>query len=117
MARDGAVARIAESGYWRADDARVVVEAWRRSGQRVTAFARQYGLHPRRVSRWAERLGGGGEVRFHPARLVAGGGVPESRGPGASLEIVLDGGWSVRVFPGFAAEDLERVLAVLEGAC
>jgi len=68
------------------------------------------------VGRWAERLESGGQVQFHPVRVVA----PEQRVesmPGAPLEILAGGGWSVRVFPGFAAEDLERVLAVLEGAC
>jgi hypothetical protein len=116
-ARNGAVARVAERGYWREDDARVVVEAWRRSGQGLTEFARQYGVHPRRLSRWAERLGDSGEdVRFHPVRLVTAE-VHGSSGPGAPLEIVLGGEWSVRVFPGFAAEDLARVLTVLEGAC
>jgi hypothetical protein len=114
MAREraAAVERVARLAYWRAEDAWVVVEAWRGSGERLSAFARRYGIRRQRLGRWARELGELGElegreeaVRFHPVRLVrqeAGAG-----GPGAQpIEIVL-------VPPGFAAEDLERVLAVL----
>jgi hypothetical protein len=50
-------------------------------------------------------------VRFHPVRLV-GGKEGEHR---EAIEVVLVDGRRVRVPAGFAAADLERVLAVLEG--
>jgi hypothetical protein len=50
-------------------------------------------------------------VRFHPVHVMAGldAGRAEQR-----LEIVLGAGRSVRVPPGFAPEDLARVIEVLE---
>jgi hypothetical protein len=112
---DEAVVGVAGRSYWRAADARVVVEAWKRSGQRLTEFASEYGIHARRLGRWAQRLECEGELRFHPVRLVAPRGT--ARPAGEPLEVVLGAGRSVRVPPGFAAEDLARVLAVLEGVC
>ena len=109
-----AVAQVAEQRYWRAAEARVVVEAWRASGEALGAFAARYGIHPRRVGRWAGQLGREDEeaVAFHPVRLVRA--IPTA-GPGAPIEIVLGEGVRVRVPGGFAAEDLERVLGVLAG--
>ncbi|MDP2959447.1 MAG: hypothetical protein Q8N53_23715 [Longimicrobiales bacterium] len=113
--KEAAVERVVALRYWRAGDARVVVEAWRRSGETLTGFGRRYGLQGRRLSRWARDLEGAGAeagVRFHPVRLVQ---LEERRDPrpDAPLEVVLGEGRSVRVPPGFAAEDLERVLRVL----
>lgn len=96
--------------YWRATDARVVVEAWRRSGERLEDFAARRGVHPRRLRRWASRLEEP-EVpaRFHPVQVI-----PHAvEGAGAVLELVLGEGLRVRVPPGFAAADLGRVLEVL----
>jgi len=109
-----AVARVAEQRYWRAGEARIVVEAWRGSGEGLGAFCGRYGIHPRRVSRWAGQLGSKGEeaVVFHPVRLVAAARPAEPRAP---IEIMLGEGVIVRVPGGFASEDLERVLAVLAG--
>jgi hypothetical protein len=110
--------RVAALRYWRAAEARVVVEAWRRSGEACSAFAGRYGIHPRRLRRWAEQLEAGGEsVGFHAVRLVR-----RENGSGSKdqlIEIVLGEGCSVRVPAGFAAADLERVLTVLgvEGRC
>jgi hypothetical protein len=116
MASGKEVARVAGLRYWRAADARVVIEAWRRSGEGVGAFARRHGLDGRRLSRWAKRLEEGSEpVRFHAVRVVHGSEV-EARGA-MSLEIVLGERLRVRVASGFVAEDLERVLEVLEARC
>jgi len=110
--KDAAVARVAALRYWRAPEARGVGAAWRQSGERVSRFAERYGIEVRRLSRWAGRLEPEDEaVRFHPVRLVEGGGLG---GLGRErLEIVLGAEYTVRVAPGFAAEDLERVLRVL----
>jgi hypothetical protein len=54
-------------------------------------------------------------VRFHPVRVVDRSEA-EARGA-ASLEIVVSEGLRVRVASGFATEDLERVLDVLEARC
>lgn len=105
---------VARKGYWREADARVVVRAWRRSGKPAVRFAVENGLDPARLSRWAARLDGRANpgVRFHPVRLIP----PVGRGvAGEAIEVVLVDGRRVRVPAGFAAEDLERVLGVLEG--
>jgi len=108
--------RIAAQGYWREGEARVVVEAWRRSGESPAAFARRHGIARRRLERWARRLGAAdGRVRFHRVRLVERGvadAVP--RGVASSIEIEWVPGRRVRVPAGFAADDLARVLEVLE---
>lgn len=117
--KDVAFARVTGKRYWRAEDARVAVEAWRRSGETCSAFARRHGIHPRRLKRWTPKLEGAepreseGSVRFYPLRVVAegnGGAGPQGAEP---IEIVLAEGSRVRVPAGFAAEDLERVLVVL----
>lgn len=111
--RSGAISGVFEKSYWREADGRAVVDAWERSGKSVSSFAREHGVEPHRVSRWASRLKArDGSVRFHPVRLVEG---PRGGERPDAIEVVLVDGRRVRVLDGFAAEDLERVLAVLEG--
>jgi transposase-like protein len=99
---------------WRKADAQLVIKASRESGMSLSGFAREYGLQPARVWRWSAKLRekANHSVLFHPVRIV------ESRtgnhGAGA-IEVVLLDGRRVRVPEGFAAADLARVLAVLEG--
>jgi transposase len=111
MAKPGRVAEVAVRRYWREAEARVMVEAWRTSGESLAGFARRHGVDPRRVARWAGRVAGSvpAPVRFHPVRLADRDG-----GGGAAIEIHLVGGPRVRVPAGFQAEDLRRVVAVLE---
>lgn len=108
-----AVERVAGQRYWRGSEARVVVDAWRASGEGLAGFARRYGIQPRRVSRWARELEERGEpVRFHPVRLVGEAEIGR-RSEESRIEIELGDGATVRVPAGFAAEDLARVLEVL----
>jgi hypothetical protein len=103
---------VFRKSYWREADARAVVEAWQRSGEPISSFARRHGLQPHRLCRWGSRLRGRVRpVRFHPVRIVGG----EGGGHREAIEVVLVNGRRVRVPAGFAAADLERVLAVLEG--
>jgi hypothetical protein len=112
MAKTESVAEVAARRYWRERDARVVVEAWRNSGESVAAFARRHHVERRRVAWWAGRIEGSAPapVRFHPVRLAK----PDDGG-GAPIEIHFGGGQRVRVFPGFQTDDLRRVVAVLDG--
>lgn len=106
MARKTGVTAVVERPYWREAEARVVVEAWRTSGESLSQFARRHRVDRGRVARWAGRLASeAAPVRFHPVRLA---------GSREAIEIHLVGGRRVRVAPGFQAEDLRRVLAVLE---
>lgn len=109
--KDDAVIRVAALAYWRADDARVLVEAWRRSGQRLSAFAKRHDIRPKRLERWARRLKREETAGFHRVRLVTRGGEVERAAE--PIEIGLGSGRTVRVPPGFASEDLKRVLTVL----
>jgi hypothetical protein len=116
MARRAAdVRQVAGRPYWREAEARVVVEAWRSSGEALARFARRHGFEPRRLARWASRLerAADEEVRFHPVRLLEQPVEPERSGSGAPIEIELAHGRRVCVPRGFEAEDLRRVLVVL----
>jgi hypothetical protein len=112
MAKEMDVAEVAVRRYWREAEARVMVKAWRHSGESLAGFARRHGVDRRRVGRWASRVEtrAPAPVHFHPVRLADPGG-----GGGAAIEIHLVGGQRVRVPPGFQAEDLRRVVAVLKG--
>jgi hypothetical protein len=102
------VAAIAKRAYWREDDAQVLVEAWRRSGEPVSRFAARHEVDARRIARWARRLRAkqAAPVRFHAVRLA-------TTGASEAIEVQLGDGWRVRVPRGFDLEDLRRVLAVL----
>jgi transposase-like protein len=115
MKRKADVRWVAERRYWRESEARVLVDAWRRSGETLSGFARRHGVERGRLTRWVRRLQEArkGSVRFHPVRLVES---TAETGGGAPIEIQLAGGRRVRVPRGFETEDLRRVLAVLERA-
>lgn len=105
------VAEVASRSYWREEDARILVDAWRRSGESKAGFAKRHGVDPRRLARWAARLNkerGAMPMRFHAVRVTDG----ESN---ESIEIALGDGRRVRVPSGFRTEDLRRVLALLAG--
>jgi len=97
--------------YWNEAKARSILEAWQQSGETLAGFARQLGVNRKRLTRWASRLRvrESETITFHPVRLVG----EDARGPRAAIEIEV-GRRRVRVWPGFAADDLRRVLAVLE---
>lgn len=110
--QDAEVGRVARKRYWRATDARVVVDAWRRSGEKPEDFAERRGIHPRRLRRWVSALEEPAvPARFYAVRLVHA--VETESRADAALELVLGEGLTIRVAPGFAAEDLARVLEVL----
>jgi hypothetical protein len=115
MARKADVRQVADLVYWREADARVLVDAWRNSGESLSGFAKRQGVERKRLARWVRRLEGaaGGSLHFHPVRLV--GNLPETGG-GALIDIQLAGGQRIRVAHGFQAEDLRRVLSVLAEA-
>jgi hypothetical protein len=116
MSRRADVRQVAKRPYWRESEARVLVEAWRSSGETLTRFARRHGFEARRLARWVSRLEQAADegVRFYPVRLLEGQAQPERNGSGARIEIELAHGRRVCVPHGFEAEDLRRVLAVLD---
>jgi len=113
MRRTGDIKKLAGRAYWRQDDARQIVDAWRQSGEPVSRFAGRLGIDPRRVSRWASRLEPSQDatVHFHPIRVADD---RASARRDASIDIELGDGRRVRVTPGVTTEDLRRVLAALD---
>ena len=85
--------RCGDFPYWREADARAVVEAWQRSGMRLSEFAREWGVQARRLRRWVARLepaGRKGGISFHPVRLTDKSGAQAQHD--AVLEVVLGDG-------------------------
>ena len=111
---DEAIRRIAKRQRWRADDARVVVEGWLRSGESLSDFAGRHGLRGERISRWASRVEKpeSNGLSFHRVRLVEA--QDRRLQDREAIEVVLTDGRLVRVPRGFAPEELQQVLRVLE---
>ena len=59
-------------GQWTEVEARGVLEAWRKSGLTLHAFAQARSLVPQRLSWWKKKLDGTG-TRKRPVVLVGGG--------------------------------------------
>ncbi len=112
--KDEAVLRIAERQRWREGDARIVIEAWRRSGESLSHFAGRHRLRRERIGRWASRIEKpeGNGLSFHRVQVVEA--QDRWQQGGEKIEVVLTDGRCVRVPHGFAPEDLQQVLRVLE---
>lgn len=116
----GRLRSVLGSAYWRADDARVVVDAWRASGLSQAEFARRHGFHVRRLRRWRRWLE---EAAPEPSvaslvpvtvvDLAPGVGDCEGDGGDSTMEVVLDDVLVVRLGAGFDADALRRLLDVL----
>ena len=78
---------------------------------RVSVFAGDLGIDPRHVSRWAARFADETRdaVQFVPVRVA-----DAHEESGAAIQIEWADGRRIRVPPGFAADDLRRVLAILD---
>jgi len=86
-----------------------VVDGWRESGRSLGSYCAQIGVKRERVSRWAGRLDADrSEVRFHPVAVIE-----RSASCGEVIELELGGGERLRLPAGFQAEDLRRILLVL----
>jgi len=114
------VGRLKQSCYWREQDGRAVIEAWRRSGLPLATFARQHGLGATRVRWWRNRLDErapqppSAPVGLIPVTVV-GTSIAVTKPP--TMEIVLASGHVVRVRDDFNAEALVKLVRVLETSC
>lgn len=108
---------VVGSVYWREENAREVVLAWRRSGQSRADFCDEHGIAVVRLSRWIARLEPpvAAVGTFHPVRVTGahrGGADP------GELVVELPGSATIRLAPGFAEADLRRILKAFESdAC
>lgn len=123
-----AVEAVAASRYWREEDARIALGAWRDSGMSLGCFAREVGLNVQRLRRWARELrdlGSSEEAvvapapRLHPVRVVLGVSQPEAvpEEEQATLEVVVRGGRRIVVRAGFDPAVLGRLVTALEALC
>src|SRR2546422_11706682 len=108
-----ALTALVMNRYWRAAEGERVLEAWGRSGESGTAFARRYGLSVRRLLRWRDRLNAPTAPVFHPVRVIERAKSAASAGV-ATLELELHGGRRIRVHAGFDPELLESLARTVE---
>jgi transposase-like protein len=90
------------------------IDQWRVSGLSVRAFCARHGLATASFYNWRrelQRRAAAEQPAFVPVQVVADA-VPAQD---SALEVVLAGGRTVRVAPGFDAVTLRQLLAVLEG--
>jgi hypothetical protein len=87
------------------------IRQWHASGLTVRDFCDRRGLPEHRFYAWRRELGRRDTEApaFVPVRIVP----DEVPARGAALEVVLPGGQTVRVAPGFDAPTLRQLLAVL----
>jgi len=111
MELDREVQRIGKLGSWSDAEAKVVVAAWRRSGESRAAFGRRYAIAVHRLYFWIAKLGEKREkapregIRFHPVRVVG-----DAASAAEPIEIRV-----IRVPRGVAADELRAVLSALRG--
>lgn len=88
------------------------IREWRASGVTARAFCERRGLAEASFYSWRRVLDQRtAQAAFVPVRIVA----DEPAVPSGGCDVVLAGGRTVRVAPGFDAATLRRLLAVLEG--
>lgn len=85
------------------------LEAWDASGLSLRAFALREGLTPHTMWLWKKRLRGVTPVSTAFASVVVG----HPPAPGATFELVVRDGMSLRISPGFDEATLERLVALL----
>jgi transposase-like protein len=95
---------------------RAIVSEQVASGQSVAAFCKERGVTLSQVFAWKKRLRESGkaqfvEVQIKPAEPLCEIGVRQQTKP---IEVRLRGGRSIAVEPGFDADHLRALLAVLE---
>ena len=126
---DAVLAEVVGRDRWSEADARVILDACRESGEARTRFCRRHGIRDGRLAWWASQLKrrggskrskGGAGLSFHRVRVIGDKRKASSERPETfaasrlgKIEIVLDGGRSVLVPPGFAPKDLEHAPEVL----
>jgi hypothetical protein len=88
------------------------IGAWRGSGLSVRAFCARHGLSEPSFYGWRRLLERRAADR--PAFLAVDVAADDRPAQASALELVLSGGRTVRVAPGFDAGTLRQLLAVLE---
>ena len=108
--------RTANRERWRQE-----IEAWRASGKKLSAWARERGISRDALEYWKERLAetAPNAERRTPLTLIPLRPVPATAPDIAPIELVTDArpGWRIRLPAGFDAASFKRVLELLESRC
>lgn len=122
MAASRGIRRRRPAREWRA-----LVAEWVTSGEAAADFSTRKGVTAHNFARWRRRFGvrtaspPGSKSTAISARPPAFSEVhaptPSPRAAGDRVEVILRGGRRVRVWPGFDADTVARLVAVLEKAC
>ena len=120
--------RKKNSKAWSEQEARRVLSEQGKSGESVAAFAKRRGLVAERLYWWRRQLEGpakgarrraraaSGEMRFGEVAAVVQERRAQPEANGARLEVVLASGRRISVPAGFDAQEMQRLVAVLEAA-
>jgi hypothetical protein len=105
-------------GKWTEIEARGVLEAWKKSGQSLEAYARARGFVPQRLHWWKQKLrfGAAAPVKSTPNPLIPVR-VAEHRADGRRGEpvtVLLRSGHMIKVGRDFDESAFARVVALLE---
>lgn len=116
---ESSLARVVGRGYWREEDARVVIAALTRSGSNVRDFAQRHGLDPKRLGRWKRRLERrdgdalGGPLTFFPIQVRDEARALDASPARPAMELVV-GRYVIRLGGGFEPSVLGQLIDVLE---
>jgi hypothetical protein len=91
---------------------RDLVSEQRQSGQSVTAFCRARRLSASYFFQWKKKLSGAQTGRFVEVKMAAAS--PQPAAAGAGIEVRLKNDLRLLVQPGFDANHLQALLAILE---
>ncbi len=70
MSRNSWVAAAQAGARWSREEAQEAINAWERSGESLTAFARRHGVVPQRLSWWRKRMAIGSAPKLAPLALL-----------------------------------------------
>ena len=102
-------------GQWTEVEARSVLEAWRRSGLSIDAFARGRGLVPQRLHWWRKKLAASKAISLVPVRVAESAAAARAR-RGEPVTVMLRSGHMLKVGHDFDEQAFSRVVAILERA-
>ena len=103
-------------GRWSEVEARGVLEAWKRSGLALEAFAKQRGIVSQRMRWWRKKLHRDERTRAAPVPALLPLRVTTEPGRrGEPVTVLLRTGHMLKVSHGFDEDAFARVVAILEG--
>ncbi|HEY7157529.1 MAG TPA: hypothetical protein VH575_26475 [Gemmataceae bacterium] len=89
---------------------RRLIQLWKNSGLTVRAFCARHHITQPSFYAWRRELQQRDATAFVPVQVVA----DDQAAPSTPIEILLAGGRSVRITPGFDPATLRQLLAVLQ---